>query len=96
MANIVPQARTLNRYTWADTEKEERRVTKKYGTVDVVINVEYDDKERIGKNQVLVPTGFLKKIANEQNHFEACYYYKNQEIQNTKTDTLDKHLVECN
>lgn len=82
MANIIPQAPKVNRKTWIKSEKLERKVAAKLGTVNVLNGVVYSsDPKRIGKNQIAVPDAFWKMIYNDIN---------------VKEDKLKNHLVDCN
>ena len=96
MANIVPQNPDVNRYSWIDTEFLERDKAVDYGSVSVVIAIVYSDNpERIGKNDIAVPSGFYKKIANTAYNYEACYFYENIPY-DVASDTLAQHKVACN
>jgi len=96
LANIVPQAPEVNRRAWAKAERYERQMAVKLGSVDVLNIVTYPkNPKRIGKNGIAVPEGFWKKISNEKEVFERCFYYKNMDLGNSKSDTLKKHVVDC-
>jgi endonuclease G len=96
MANIVPQNPDVNRYSWIDTEFLERDKAVEYGKVSVVIAIVYSDNpERIGKDDIAVPSGFYKKIYNTSKNYEACYFYENIPY-DIASDTLTQHQVACN
>ena len=96
LANIIPQARKVNRYTWTKVERYARYVAVKLGYVNVINVVEYSDNpQRIGKHKIAVPKGFYKVIYNKDEDFERCFYYKNDNNINTKEDKLKQHLVDC-
>ena len=81
LANITPQARRVNRYTWTKVERYARYVAVKLGYVNVINVVEYSDSpQRIGKHKIAVPKGFYKVIYNKDEDFERCFYYKNDII----------------
>ena len=95
MANIVPQNPDVNRYSWIDTEYLERDKAVEYGSVDVLIAVVYgDNPQRIGANEIAVPSGFYKKLSNEKVDYEACYFYENIPY-DVELDTLEEHQVDC-
>jgi len=96
LANIIPQARKVNRYTWTKVERYARYVAVKLGYVNVINIVEYSDNpQRIGKHKIAVPKGFYKVIYNKDEDFERCFYYKNDNNIDTKEDKLKQHLVDC-
>ena len=97
MANIIPQAPTVNRRTWIKTEKLERKIAYKLGSANVVIGVEYPKNlKRIGKNKIAVPSAFYKRITNKSKNYDKCFYYKNDLDASSKGDKLKDHLVNCN
>jgi len=94
MSNIIPQYPSVNRYSWSDTEKQERKLATKYGEVEVIIGVVYDDNpQRIGEDSIAVPTGFYKSIF-DANGYQVCYYYDNIPIDKS-IDALKDHQVDC-
>ena len=96
MANIIPQAPKVNRYTWIKVEKLERKVAVGLGTVHVINGVVYTSNPlRIGKNQIAVPIGFWKMIYNDAKNYKKCFYYENDLRAVTKGDKLKNHLVSC-
>ena len=97
MANIIPQAPTVNRKTWIKAEKLERQVASKLGSVSVLNGVVYSPNPiRIGKNQIAIPDGFWKMIYNDKNAYKKCFYYKNDLQAVAKGDKLRSHQVDCN
>ncbi|SFV75447.1 DNA/RNA non-specific endonuclease [hydrothermal vent metagenome] len=95
LANIIPQNPQINRYFWIQTEYLEREKTREYGTVDVIIGVDYDaNPMRIGADNIAVPRGFYKMIENKQNGYKSCFYYENIPIYD-EDDTIENHKVEC-
>lgn len=96
MANIIPQNPDINRYFWIDTEEYERKKAKEFGSLQVVIGVEYPQNPmRIGESELAVPSAFYKMLQNDSFNFKECFYYENIPIYDTATDTLKEHLIEC-
>ena len=96
MANIIPQAPKVNRYTWIKVEKLERLVASKLGSVNVLNGVVYSSNpKKIGKNQIAVPDAFWKMIYNDDADYKKCFYYDNDLKVDTKNDKLKGHLVDC-
>jgi len=96
MANIIPQAPTVNRKTWIKAEKLERNVAVSLGSVNVLNGVVYSSNpHRIGKNQIAVPDGFWKMIYNDSKSYKKCFYYKNDLGTTSKGDKLKNHQVDC-
>ncbi|RXI35692.1 hypothetical protein CP963_14165 [Arcobacter cloacae] len=96
MANVIPQYRNINRYTWIKAEKLERVVASKLGTVSVLNGVVYPDRPKtIGRNNIAVPSGFWKMLFNKEKKYERCFYYENTIGLKTKGDKLRDHEVDC-
>ena len=96
MANVIPQVPRVNRYTWIKAERYARSIAYKLGRVTVINGVIYEDNpKRIGKNQIAVPSGYWKMIANDEQNFQKCFYYENNNDIITKKDKLKQHQVEC-
>jgi len=96
MANIIPQAPQVNRKTWIKAEKLERSVASSLGSVNVLNGVIYNlNPQRIGKNHIAVPSAFWKMIYNDKKGYKKCFYYKNSNDIDIKSDKLKKHLVDC-
>lgn len=96
MANVIPQYRNINRYTWIKAEKLERVVASKLGKVSVLNGVIYSDKPKtIGRNKVAVPKAFWKMVFNKEKKYERCFYYENIIGLKTRGDKLRDHEVEC-
>ena len=65
MTNICPQNHVLNKEDWNDLEIKCREWARHYGEITIVCGplFEYEDNPRyIGKNKVMVPTGFYKIV----------------------------------
>ena len=96
MANIIPQAPEVNRKTWTKAEQRERDMAGKYKTINVLNGIVYSNNpNRIGKNQIAVPTAFWKAIYSNQNNFEECYLYENDLDAKVKGDKLQNHKIDC-
>ena len=96
LANIIPQARKVNRYTWSKVERYARYVAVKLGYVDVINLVKYTTNPKtIGKHKIAVPEGIYKIIYNDDENFKRCFYYKNDNNIDTKKDKLKQHLIGC-
>ena len=96
MANIIPQAPKVNRYTWIKSEKLERKVAYNLGYANVLNGVLYSNTpQRIGKNKIAVPYAFWKMIYNDKENYKKCFYYKNDLILDTRGDKLKSHLIDC-
>ncbi|WP_373072075.1 DNA/RNA non-specific endonuclease [Sulfurimonas sp.] len=97
MANVIPQYKNINRYTWIKAEKLERLVATKLGKVSVLNSVIYSNSPKtIGRNKVAVPKAFWKMIFNKEKNYERCFYYENIIGLKTRGDKLKDHEVECN
>jgi len=96
LANIVPQAPKVNRYTWFKAEKLERKVATGLKEVSVINGVIYSsDPKRIGKNKIAVPDAYWKMIYNDSKNYKKCFYYENDLSAKAKGDKLKSHLVDC-
>jgi len=96
LANIVPQAPTVNRHMWTKAEKYERLMAIKLDTVEVLNIVTFSkNPKRIGRNSIAIPNGFWKKISNQKAGFERCFYYNNDLNTRAKGDKLKDHVVDC-
>jgi len=96
LANIIPQARRINRYTWSKAERYARIVAISLGEVNIVNVVKYSSNpKRIGKNRMAVPDGYYKVLYNEDQNYTKCLYYKNDNNITTSSDKLRDHEVEC-
>ena len=94
LVNVLPQTPELNRKRWVKAEKYERLIAKKIGQVDVVNIADYSQSsKRIGRDGILVPTGFYKIIIG--NDFKRCFYYKNSR-KHIPNDKLKDHVIDCN
>lgn len=95
MANITPQDPDVNRYSWIDTEKLEREKAVLYDKVQVTILVKYSDNpQRIGKDEIAVPSGFMKEISNQEYGYKECFYYENIPY-DVASDSIQEHKIAC-
>jgi len=96
LANIIPQVRKVNRYTWIKAERYARYVAVNLGEVNVVNVVKYpDNPERIGSHGIAVPEGYYKVLYNKDQNFTRCLYYANDLDIDTSEDKLRNHVVDC-
>jgi endonuclease G len=97
LANIIPQARKVNRYTWTKAERYARFVAVQRGLVNVINVVKYSDVPlRIGSHGIAVPNGYYKVLYSDDQNFTKCLYYENDNNIITGDDRLRQHEVSCN
>jgi len=97
LANIIPQARKVNRYTWSKAERYARYVAVSLGEVNIINVVKYPDTpKRVGKHGIAVPEGYYKVLYNKEQNFTRCLYYENDNNITTSEDNLGDHVVDCN
>jgi len=97
LANIIPQARKVNRKTWAKAERYARYIAVKLNKVNIINVVVYPKiPKRIGDIGIAVPEGYYKIIYNYDKNFERCFYYKNDKYIIVADDKLKNHVVDCN
>jgi len=95
MANIIPQYKWVNRKTWVKTEKYERQVAHKLGSVTVINGVVYGDySKRMRKSRIAYPKAYWKMLY-DNNGFERCFYYENDSHVKYKGDKLRDHVIDC-
>lgn len=96
MSNIIPQHYSLNRGSraWKGLEKYGRVLATKMGKVDVLNGVVYSkSSQRIGRDQISIPTAFWKMYYNKSQDFQRCFYFENKpEIKGTK---IKDYEVDC-
>jgi len=96
LANIIPQAPTVNRYMWIDSEKYARTKAVEFGEIDVVNVVKYlPDANRIGEDNLTVSKGFYKILYSQDNNYTECFYYENNLDVNATDDNLSIHHRDC-
>jgi len=96
LANVIPQARKVNRYTWTKAERYARFVAVQLGQVNVINVVKYaNNPKRIGKHGIAVPVGFYKVLYSDDQNYTKCLYYKNDNNIVTSDDRLKNHEVSC-
>ena len=96
LANIIPQARKVNRYTWTKAERYARFVAVQLGQVNIVNIVKYSNNpERIGKHGIAVPSGYYKVLYSTDQSYTRCLYYSNNNTIDTSNDKLRNHEVNC-
>jgi len=96
MANIMPQARKVNRYTWTKAERYARFVAVQRGSVQVLNIITYSDTpKRIGSHGIAVPTGYYKVLYSNDQTYTRCLYYANDNNIITQDDKLRDHDIDC-
>jgi endonuclease G len=96
LANIIPQARKVNRYTWTKAERYARFIAVKLGHVNVINVVKYtNNPTRIGKHGIAVPSGYYKVLYSDDQNYTKCLYYANDNNISTQDDRLTDHQVDC-
>jgi endonuclease G len=96
LANAIPQAPQVNRYSWKSLEDYAREKAVEYGSIHVVNVVKYGQRSsRMGKNRMAISKGYYKILYNPEENFEECYYYSNKLGVSMKDDVLEDHLVSC-
>ena len=95
MANIIPQAPKVNRYTWIKAERYERQMASKLGTVTVINLVNYQKPRNTIKNNISIPTSFTKVLYNNEANFSRCLKYDNIKNIEVKKDKLKQHNINC-
>jgi endonuclease G len=97
LANIIPQARKVNRYTWTKAERYARFVAVQRGWVNVINVVKYSDTPlRIGSHGIAVPNSYYKVLYSDDQTYTKCLYYANDNNIITGDDRLTNHEVNCN
>jgi len=95
MANIIPQYPKINRYTWIKAERYERTITTKLKKITVLNIVNYANNSKKIKNNISVPTSFVKVLFNNKENFSKCFKYENIKDIDIKKDKLKNHLIDC-
>lgn len=96
LANIIPQVPEVNQQMWVKAETYAREVAVELGEVTVMNVVKYDaHPETIGESNVALSLGYYKMIFNEDENFEACYFYLNSKSIESDNDRLENHKVDC-
>lgn len=97
MSNIAPQTPTLNRNVWIKSEKYERLVAKKLGSLWVINNVEFPKKNNktIGDSNISVPNKFYKIMYNDEKEFKKCFEFDNIDYEDVESDRLEHHEIDC-
>jgi len=94
MANIIPQYKYINRYTWSKAERRARDLAVKYGKVDVLNGVVYPTPPLPSPvRKVAMPSAYWKMIYTPTT--SECYWYDNIPNAAGKKDRLVDHLVKC-
>lgn len=84
MSNIVPQTPRANRYKFVALEKLEREMAVKHGTLETVSIAFWNERpNKIGKNQMHVPSAFAKVFTAEG--YRECFFIWNDDGYDSKT-----------
>lgn len=96
LANIIPQAPQVNRRSWAKLERYVRDKAEELGQLNVVNVVKYGERSRrMGKHKMAISKGYYKILYNEDENYEACFYYSNKLGVSANNDTIKEHLISC-
>jgi len=96
LANIIPQAPTVNRHMWIDVERYARDKAIEFGQIDVVNVVKYmSEHETISDKNISVSKGFYKILYSQENNYEECFYYENNLDANSTDDNVSLHYKDC-
>ena len=96
LANIIPQVPEVNQHRWIKVERYAREVAVELGEVDVVNVVKYNTHSKyIGESNIAVSKGYYKILFNEDQNFEACYYFENNATLQNNNEILDNYKVNC-
>lgn len=95
MANIIPQYKNINRYTWSKAERRARKLAVKYGKVSVLNGVVYPASPLPSPvRKVAMPSAYWKMIYTPTT--QECYWYNNNPNAITVGDRLQEHKIPCN
>lgn len=75
--NCALQRDDLNRSEWAYLESQAREWAKTFGTLQVRIDIFFDEGHEVLSTGAHVPTGFLKTITFPDNQ-QRCFYFSNE------------------
>jgi len=96
LANIIPQAPQVNRRSWAKLEYFVRNKAEELGELNVLNIVKYGERSRrMGKHRMAISKGYYKILYNEEENYEACFYYSNKLGVSADNDVLENHAVSC-
>ena len=96
LANIIPQVPEVNQDMWVKVEKYARDKAVELGLVNILNVVKYDSNpKRIGEDSIAVSKGFYKILYNSDESYKECYYYANEPNENSSSDLLSSHRVNC-
>lgn len=96
-SNMTPQYHYLNAYYWFKAEQFSRHLAVKYGSVNVINKMLYDDDKFLTKTGYLsqgVPTRYIKIIYNNEAEVIHCFEFKNSN-QKLLYDKLIHHEIKC-
>ncbi|WP_348518088.1 DNA/RNA non-specific endonuclease [Campylobacter sp. CCS1377] len=90
MSNITPQNPQINQRVWNKIEKRERQIALKLGSLEVLNLVNYDNNPKRIKNQIAVPSSYIKILKGD--NFEECYQVPNNDVEN---ESIRNYKVDC-
>lgn len=96
MANILPQAANVNQKTWTKVESYGSSLASKLGKIDSISIAIYKNVNKKLKNEIIIPSGFIRIYKNKDFNLEKCFYYENNLYVNYKEDKLKNHEINCN
>ncbi|RTK99579.1 MAG: hypothetical protein EKK57_09235 [Proteobacteria bacterium] len=95
MATVIPFESQLQQGVWTALESHELSLTKRYGRINVLNIITYDDSPlRIGNHQIAVPSNIIKVIYNNQKRLSQCFSFHNELMINTSKNLID-YQVSC-
>ena len=95
MATMIPFDSQLQQGVWTALESHELLLTKRYGRINVLNIITYDDSPlRIGNHQIAVPSNIIKVIYNNQKQLSQCFSFHNESMINTSKNLID-YQVSC-
>lgn len=95
MASVIPFESQLQQGVWTALESHELSLTKRYGRINVLNIITYDDSPlRIGNHQIAVPSNIIKVIYNNHKQLSQCFSFHNESMINTSKNLID-YQVSC-
>lgn len=91
MSNITPQNAKINQVIWNQIEQRERKLALKFKSVEVLVLVLYDKNPKRIKNNIAVPSYYIKIIKTP--YFKECYVAPNHEV---RSENLKDFQSSCN
>lgn len=94
MSNVVPMLDVVNRgkNSWLGLEILERKMTNKYGELEVLNLIYYSENPNYINNKIAIPESFGKILFNEDKNYKQCFLVKNSKPTNKTIEELE---VDC-